>query len=257
MHPLSAASHASPLCTRAPPHSWSSACFQVLVSSQGVKKSDTSRGKRSSVAALDVNANNHRAHLRRVAKHAQNDRKKFRRVELRRLVLLLPVDAGLWATGFWRLVPYLRLTRFFFALPHVALLLDNSERSQAMPFALTRSLRVIFIFCTIAHWLGCLFFMFSVATDAEYYVDAPWVKSTVRANGRTDVRCSLPLEPWAGVLKTLPPDGASSSRRTRCQALTHTFAAFTGASRPSRPRAMPTSSMSRPKLRRTGRYSRQ
>ena len=175
-----------------------------MSSQSGKKKSDKSRTKRSSVAALDVNANNHRAHLRRVAKHAQNDRKKFRRVELRRLLLLLPVDACLWATGFWRMVPYVRLTRVFVALPHVKLLFDNFERSQAVPFALTRSLRVVFIFCTIAHWLGCLFFMFSVATDAEYYVDAPWVKSTVRANGRTDVRCSLHLEPWAACSKHCP-----------------------------------------------------
>ena len=222
--------------------------------SHGAKKTAEKNRKmmqrRSNVHAIDMNGNSHRAHLRRVAKHAQNDRKKYRRVELRSLLVLLPLDAPLWVFGVWNAVPFVRLTRCIYALPRVLKLFSNFERSQAVPFALARTVNVMFGFCTIAHWLGCTFFFLTVPKDAVYFSEAPWAMSTVRSHGMTDVRCSLHLKPWPCAQNA---DRASPSRRTRCQAETHTSAVCTGASRPSQPQATPTSSMSRPTLRGSGR----
>ena len=60
-----------------------------------------------------------------------------------RITMVLPCDAVLWSTEYTSYIPYVRLTRLAFAPGQVDAALQMLERSQALPFTLSHSVRVI------------------------------------------------------------------------------------------------------------------
>lgn len=123
---------------------------------------------------------------RRAQRLAMKERNKYRKRHAFGLFVVLPFDAILWAVLDARLfVPYCRVTRLVFALPRVNDLLMDIERSQTLPFAASRGVRVAFFFFVVSHILGCLLFKYALLPDAVYYSESPWVLGSERDLGDT------------------------------------------------------------------------
>eukprot|EP00966_Prymnesium_polylepis_P137686 3181959-Prymnesium_polylepis.1 len=90
------------------------------------------------------------------------------------LLLTFPFDAFIWPTASTRIIPFVRLTRYAYAIirGHQSLLM--LERSQAVPFSLCRLTRVMVFFTVSTHALACAFVYFCTRPGAVHYASAPW-----------------------------------------------------------------------------------
>ena len=123
---------------------------------------------------------------RRAQRLAMKERIKYRKRHAFGLFVVLPFDAILWAVLDARFfVPYYRVTRLVFAYPRVNDLQADIERSQTLPFAASRGIRVAAFFLIVSHILGCLLFKYALIPDAVYYSESPWVLGSERDLGDT------------------------------------------------------------------------
>ena len=126
----------------------------------------------------------HAVHRCRRAYDSRNDagisahRRASRRRRARRaclaLLLVQPIDALLWGSSWQKGVPLLRLTRLTYAPIELDRGLRMLERSQAVPFTLSRGIRLFFAFALSIHWVGCSFYYISRQPGARHYASAPW-----------------------------------------------------------------------------------
>eukprot|EP00327_Prymnesium_parvum_P014728 CAMPEP_0113246232 /NCGR_PEP_ID=MMETSP0008_2-20120614/9358_1 /TAXON_ID=97485 /ORGANISM="Prymnesium parvum" /LENGTH=1137 /DNA_ID=CAMNT_0000093969 /DNA_START=33 /DNA_END=3446 /DNA_ORIENTATION=- /assembly_acc=CAM_ASM_000153 len=101
------------------------------------------------------------------------------------LLLALPFDALLWATSARESIPFVRLTRYAYALMQSHLDLVYLERSQFMPFGLTRMTRMLGFNLVLTHCLACFFFYFTTRPGADHFSTAPWLSSHTANPGVT------------------------------------------------------------------------
>ncbi|KAL3916106.1 MAG: hypothetical protein SGPRY_006961, partial [Prymnesium sp.] len=92
------------------------------------------------------------------------------------ILLLLPFDAFFWL-GYTPIVPFLRLTRFFYALKSAHETLVALEQSQAAPFSLCRLARVLSFTLLFTHCVASALYFFTSIDSASHYRTAPWLIS--------------------------------------------------------------------------------
>ena len=92
------------------------------------------------------------------------------------LLLVLPYDLMLWGSAAQPAVPYLRLSRLVFAPAQLHSGLKSLERSQLLPFTLSRFVRLLIVLILATHYIGCLFARICrMPEDAVgHYGTAPW-----------------------------------------------------------------------------------
>lgn len=92
------------------------------------------------------------------------------------LLLVIPFDALLWNyNSLSHRVPLLRLCRVVPAVLVLGTLFATLERSQAVEFVFSRTMRILVSFVLLQHWLTCLYYAFSMSDRALWFAEAPWV----------------------------------------------------------------------------------